>query len=339
MLENISNIEKESAELIAQATDLKNIDALKIKYLGKNGEITALLRTLRDIPADDRPNAGSRINQLKNKIENLIKKKQAELLSIITDNKIRSESLDVTLPGWGPKKGSLHPLTIVMDDAIKIFASLGYTIAQGPEIETEYNNFDALNIPQNHPSRDMWSTFYVCPGYVLRTHTSPVQIRVMKKQKPPIRVIMPGRVYRSDAMDLAHSPIFHQIEGLAVDTGITFGDLKGTLSSFVKQIFGEKIKVRFRPSFFPFTEPSTEIDVQCFVCEGRGCRLCKNTGWLEILGAGLVDPAVFKSVNVDPDKYSGFAFGMGIERIAMLKYGIDDIRIFYENDKRFLEQF
>ena len=281
---------------------------------------------------------GALINSVKEKLEQALRNKKVILLQTVQQKKIESEKIDVTLPGKGIKGGRMHPVTRIMDEAKEIFLKLGYEIAEGPDIESDYYNFDGLNIPPHHPSRDMWSTLFVTDKVLLRTHTSPVQIRVMEKRKPPLAIIAPGRVYRRDS-DATHSPVFHQLEGFLVDTRVTFGDLKGTLTEFLRQMFGRKRNVRFRPSFFPFTEPSAEVDVECVMCNGKGCRLCKGTGWLEILGSGMIDPNVFKAVGYDPEKYSGFAFGMGIERIAMLKYGIDNIRLFFENDMRFLEQF
>ncbi|KAF0135303.1 MAG: phenylalanyl-tRNA synthetase alpha chain [Candidatus Saganbacteria bacterium] len=338
MVERIRAIENEALENITNAKSLSDIDDAQIRYLGKKGLLTELMRNLKILPEEERRNFGKALNETKIKIEGLIASRKAQFSAQLTQNKINSEVLDITLPGKFIKRGKLHPITQVMDEMIGIFIRMGFSIAEGPDIETEYYNFEALNIPKYHPSRDMWSTLWINNELLLRTHTSPVQIRVMEKQKPPLAIIAPGRVYRRDS-DVTHSPVFHQLEGLLVDKKITFGDLKGTLSYFLRQVFGKEKKVRFRPSYFPFTEPSAEVDVECVLCNGAGCRLCKNTGWLEILGSGMVDPNVFKFVGYNSEKFSGYAFGMGIERIAMLKFGIDDIRLFFENDLRFLEQF
>jgi phenylalanyl-tRNA synthetase alpha chain len=317
---------------------MQTLDEARVRYLGKKSEFMQILKSLGELPPEDRPKMGALINSVKEKLEQALRNKKVVLLQTVQQRKIESEKIDVTLPGKGIKRGRMHPVTRVMDEAKEIFLKLGYEIAEGPDIETDYYNFDGLNIPPHHPSRDMWSTLFVTDKVLLRTHTSPVQIRVMEKRKPPLAIIAPGRVYRRDS-DATHSPVFHQLEGFLVDAQVTFGDLKGTLTEFLRQMFGRKRNVRFRPSFFPFTEPSAEVDVECVMCNGKGCRLCKGTGWLEILGSGMIDPNVFKAVGYNPEKYSGFAFGMGIERIAMLKYGIDNIRLFFENDMRFLEQF
>jgi len=338
MLDKLKKIEAEIEKSIEKVKTLKDLELLQIKYLGRKGQLTLILRGLSKLKAEERPRVGSQANLLKKKIEDLLKNKIELIEREEKEGKLRTEALDLTLPGTGVKRGKLHPITLVMEEIKGIFQAMGYTVAEGPDIETDYYNFEALNIPKDHPARDMWSTLYVTDEILLRTHTSPVQVRVMEKQKPPVSIIAPGRVYRRD-MDISHSPVFHQIEGLLVDKGITFADLKGTLTAFLHQFFGKERRVRFRPSYFPFTEPSAEVDVECIMCGGQGCRVCKGTGWLEILGAGMVDPAVFKVVGYDPEEFTGFAFGMGIERIAMLKYGIDDIRLFFENDLRFLRQF
>lgn len=338
MVERIKAIEQEALGALESVNDLTALDQLRVRYLGKKGLLTELTRNLGSLSPEERPRFGAALNEVKTKIEDLINNKKSILENAAVSQKLKGEVLDITLPGVGIARGKLHPITQVMDELIDIFQRLGFSIAEGPEVETDYYNFEALNIPKDHPSRDMWSTLWIDADKLLRTHTSPVQIRVMEKQKPPLAVIMPGRVYRRDA-DITHSPVFHQLEGLLVDQNVTFGDLKGTLTAFLHSVFGKNIKVRFRPSYFPFTEPSAEVDVECVMCEGRGCRTCSNTGWLEILGSGMVDPNVFKYVKCDPEKYTGFAFGMGVERIAMLKFGIDDIRLFYENDMRFLRQF
>ena len=338
MVERIKAIEQEALGALESVNDLTALDQLRVRYLGKKGLLTELTRNLGSLSPEERPRFGAALNEVKTKIEDLINNKKSILENAAVSQKLKGEVLDITLPGVGVKRGKLHPITQVMDELIDIFQRLGFSIAEGPEVETDYYNFEALNIPPNHPSRDMWSTLWIDEDRLLRTHTSPVQIRVMEKQKPPLSVIMPGRVYRRDA-DITHSPVFHQVEGLLVDQNVTFGDLKGVLTAFLHSVFGKNKKVRFRPSYFPFTEPSAEVDVECVMCGGRGCRTCSGTGWLEILGSGMVDPNVFKHVKYDPEKYTGFAFGMGVERIAMLKFGIDDIRLFYENDLRFLRQF
>jgi phenylalanyl-tRNA synthetase alpha chain len=338
MVERIKAIEQEALGALESVNDLTALDQLRVRYLGKKGLLTELTRNLGSLSPEERPRFGAALNEVKTKIEDLINNKKSILENAAVSQKLKGEVLDITLPGVGVKRGKLHPITQVMDELIDIFQRLGFSIAEGPEVETDYYNFEALNIPKDHPSRDMWSTLWIDEERLLRTHTSPVQIRVMEKQKPPLSVIMPGRVYRRDA-DITHSPVFHQVEGLLVDQNVTFGDLKGVLTAFLHSVFGKNKKVRFRPSYFPFTEPSAEVDVECVMCGGRGCRTCSNTGWLEILGSGMVDPNVFKHVKYDPEKYTGFAFGMGVERIAMLKFGIDDIRLFFENDLRFLRQF
>ncbi len=338
MEEKIKQIESEALQAIGGAGNIQSLEEARIKYLGRNSEFVQLLKSLGTILAEERPAMGALINSVKAKLEQALQDRKFLLLQADQKKRIEADKIDVTLPGKGIKAGRIHPITRVMDEAKEIFLRLGYEIAEGPDIETAYYNFDGLNIPPHHPSRDMWSTLFITDEVLLRTHTSPVQIRVMEKRKPPLAIVAPGRVYRRDS-DATHSPVFHQLEGFLVDTRVTFGDLKGTLTEFLRQMFGKNRNVRFRPSFFPFTEPSAEVDVECVMCNGRGCRLCKETGWLEILGSGMIDPNVFKAVKINPEKYSGFAFGMGIERIAMLKFGIDNIRLFFENDLRFLEQF
>jgi phenylalanyl-tRNA synthetase alpha chain len=338
MIETLEDVKKQAEAELSSVNDEVSLQNLKARFVGRKGVITEILKRMKDIPDSDRPRMGKLINETKTFVEELIERR---LDTIREEKKRRSlgeEKIDVTLPGRGMPIGAMHPITQVMEDIVTIFERMGFEVAEGPEVETDYYNFEALNIPKNHPARDMQDTFYVSDEIVLRTHTSPVQIRVMEKRKPPVKVIAPGKVYRCDS-DISHTPMFHQIEGLLVDEGVTFGDLKGVLTEFVRLVFGEGVGVRFRPSFFPFTEPSAEVDIACLICGGKGCRVCKNSGWLEILGCGMVDPEVFKSVGYDPDKYSGFAFGMGIERITMLKYGINDIRLFFENDLRFLKQF
>ena len=340
MLENFDQWLSEAKSQILTALDLKSLEDLKIKYLGKKSDLMAKLKDLSALPIEERKEAGRLLNNLKNELASLIAEKWQSLSQNLTQQTIQKEKLDISLPSKGFKIGNLHPLTQVMEHAKNVFKKLGYKVAEGPEVEEDYYNFEALNIPFHHPSRDMHDTFYITEDQknLLRTHTSPVQIRVMKKNKPPLAIIAPGRVYRCDA-DVTHSPVFNQLEGFLVDKNITFADLKGTLTYFLREVFGQSRRVRFRPSYFPLTEPSAEVDVECIICSGKGCRVCKESGWLEILGSGMIDPNVFKFVGYDPEVYSGFAFGMGIERIAMLKFGIDDIRLFYENDVRFLEQF
>jgi len=334
-LHSIIDIEKQAFESIEKAVDSEQLEQLSVKYLGRKGVLTKFLRNISSLPEDERPSAGKNANILKGKLEKAVKAAFLKL-EAVDDKKITG--IDVTLPGRSILRGSLHPITQVAKEISDIFLRLGFDIAESPEVETDYYNFEALNIPKYHPARDMQDTFYVSENIVLRTHTSPSQPRVMEQSKPPIRIISPGRVFRCDS-DITHTPMFYQIEGLMVDKNISFGDLKGILTTFVHQFFDKDTSLRFRPSFFPFTEPSAEVDIRCVMCKGKGCRICSKTGWLEVLGSGMVHPAVFENVGYDTDKYTGFAFGVGIERMAMLKYGIDDIRKFYENDVRFLGQF
>ena len=337
MRETLASIKAQALEQIAR--EGADLDALRIKYLGKKGELTAVLRGMGSLSAEERPVIGQLANEVRAVIEEAMTAKAAEQKEKALEAKLKAEKLDVTMPGRAPAVGHTHPLTLVQRDLENIFIGMGYAIAEGPEVEYDYYNFQALNIPENHPARDTQDTFYITDSILLRSQTSPVQARVMEVQKPPIRIISPGRVYRSDAMDSTHSPLFHQLEGLVVDKGITMADLRATLSTFAQAMFGEETKIRFRPHHFPFTEPSAEVDVSCFACGGKGCRLCKGEGWIEILGAGMVHPNVLRNCGIDPEVYSGFAFGLGVERIAMLKYHIDDIRLLYENDVRFLSQF
>ncbi len=337
MKDMLSKIRTEALEQI-HAPDA-NLEQIKIKYLGKKGELTAVLRGMGALTPEERPVIGQMANEVREAIESAINEKATELQAKALDAKLKAEKLDVTMPGTPSPVGHIHPLTRAQRELENIFIGMGFSIVEGPEVELDYYNFQALNIPENHPARDTQDTFYITDNILLRSQTSPVQVRAMEHQKPPIRIISPGRVYRSDALDATHSPLFHQLEGLVVDKGITMGDLKGTLAVFAKKMFGEETKIRFRPHHFPFTEPSAEVDVSCFVCGGKGCRLCKGEGWIEILGAGMVHPFVLSNCGIDPEEYSGFAFGLGIERITMARYGIDDIRLFYENDERFLEQF
>ena len=336
MIEKIKKYKDDFKHRISEIGVGDELRQLRTDFLGKKGLVTQVMKDMRELSSEQKREVGRHINELKNWIENEVKEKTEKLKGTSPEGSDRT--FDVTLPGRKEARGSLHPITQVMEELIAIFVSLGFQVAEGPEVESDYYNFEALNIPKDHPARDMQDTFYIGGEKVLRTHTSPVQIHVMEKQQPPLRIIAPGKVYRCDS-DVSHTPMFHQIEGLMVDEKVTFSDLKGVMNIFVHQIFGEKTKVRFRPSFFPFTCPSAEVDIQCVMCSGKGCRVCSQTGWLEILGAGMVDPAVFGAVNYDPEKWTGFAFGMGIERIAMLKYGINDIRLFFENDLRFLNQF
>ncbi len=337
MKEKLKKIKEAAlAELEAVACDT---EALRVKYLGKKGELTAVLRGMGALSPEERPVVGQLANEVRAEIEAALTKKVAAQKERDLNERLVRERLDVTMPGKCERVGHQHPLTRAQREMEEIFIGMGFEIAEGPEVEYDYYNFQALNIPENHPARDTQDTFYITENILLRSQTSPVQVRVMEKQSPPIRVISPGRVYRSDALDATHSPLFHQMEGLVVDKGITMSDLKGTLETFAKKMFGEATRIRFRPHHFPFTEPSAEVDVSCFVCGGKGCRVCKGEGWIEILGAGMVHPFVLSNCGIDPELYSGFAFGMGLERVTMTRYGIDDIRLFYENDERFLKQF
>ena len=339
MKAQLEAIEKKAFEELTAAQDLKDLDAVRVKYLGKKGELTAILKQMGKLSAEERPVIGQLANQVRAQIEERLEETKTNLEAHLLDQRLATETLDVTMPGKRSVLGKKHPITIVLDELKEIFIGMGFDVAQGPEVELDYYNFEALNIPKDHPARDTQDTFYINDNVVLRTQTSPIQIRVMEKQKPPIRIIAPGRVYRSDALDATHSPLFHQVEGLVVDKNITMADLKGTLEVFVKRLYGEESVVRFRPHHFPFTEPSAELDVQCFNCHGEGCRLCKGEGWIEILGCGMVHPKVLENCGIDPEEYSGFAFGMGLERLVMRRYNIDDLRLFYENDARVLNQF
>lgn len=338
MIEKLQQLENDALAEIAAATNEEQILAVRTKYLGRKGLLTGLLRNIAQVPDKEKPLFGKRCNEVKNilnsRIEDVLKLQSSRK----RDDILLKEKIDITLPGRFIPYGRIHPVIQVRREICAIFASFGFSVVEGPEIELDYYNFEALNIPKDHPARDMQDTFYIEENIVLRTHTSPVQVRVMEKVQPPVRILSPGRVYRPDS-DVSHTPMFHQIEGLLVDKGISFGDLKGILTAFLKKVFGEETILRFRPSFFPFTEPSAEVDICCVMCGGKGCRVCGQSGWLEILGSGMVDPAVFKNVGYDPEVYTGFAFGLGLERIAMLKYGISDIRLFFENDIRFLRQF
>ncbi len=332
--ELINNAKKELEEALASA----DVEKIRVKYLGKQGLVTEQLKSLKDIPPDQRKEFGQNINRIKDAIDEMLRSYKDLMAQKDVNKQLESEKIDVTLPGRHIEAGGLHPITITMERICNLFASLGFWIEEGPEVETEYYNFEALNIPSHHPARAMHDTFYFSDGMLLRTHTSPVQIRAMEKRKPPLKVIAPGRVYRCDS-DVTHTPMFHQVEGLLVDEHITFADLKGVLAAFLSAFFEADVSTRFRPSYFPFTEPSAEVDVTCVKCQGKGCRICKNTGWLEVLGCGMVHPKVLEYGGIDPERYTGFAFGMGIERLAMLRYEVDDLRIFFENDLRILKQF
>ena len=338
MKEKLETLLQGGLSELSTVTSEESLHELRVKYLGKKGLLTSVMKGLGSLSPEDRPVVGQMVNVVKAQLEERVDSVLLEIRQKNKEEKLRSERLDVTLPGRRRPLGTKHPISMVIEEITGIFAGLGFKVAEGPEIEMDYYNFEALNIPKDHPARDMQDTFFVNDSIVLRTHTSPVQIRTMLKQAPPVRIIAPGTVYRCDS-DATHSPMFHQIEGLLVDKGVTFGDLKGILTIFVNQCFGAGTGVRLRPSFFPFTEPSAEVDIACVMCKGKGCRICKNTGWLEILGAGMVDPEVFRHVSYDSEAFTGFAFGMGIERIAMLRYGISDMRLLFENDLRFLSQF
>ena len=339
MKQQLEEIKSRAAAALANAKLPQEIDELRVRFLGKKGELTGILKQMGKLSPEERPVIGQLANEVRSWIETDIETRLTEIKASQMAARLESEKLDVTLPGKRPQFGAKHPLSIVLDEIKEIFIGMGFEIADGPEVETDYYNFEALNIPKDHPARDTQDTFYINENILLRTQTSPVQVRVMEQKKPPIRIISPGRVYRSDALDATHSPLFHQIEGLVVDKGITFADLKGTLETFIKRLYGEDSVVRFRPHHFPFTEPSAEVDVQCFNCKGEGCRLCKGEGWIEILGCGMVHPKVLSNCGIDPEVYSGFALGMGLERVVMRRYNIDDIRLFYEKDVRFLKQF
>jgi len=339
MEEKLQDIQEEAISEIKSASDLDQLEDLRIKYLGKKGEVTQILRGMGDLPPEKRPVIGKLANQVKGKLKQSIEDKKEIFKQQEKEKKLREESIDVTLPGSNIDQANKHPLTSIFDQLKDIFLGLGFEIAEGPEVEKDYYNFEALNFPANHPARDMQDTFYTTDGVLLRTHTSSVQVRTMEEQSPPIRIIAPGRVYRSDEIDATHTPVFHQVEGLMINENTSFAHLKEVLIKIVHEIFGAEREVRFRPSYFPFTEPSAEVDVSCANCGGAGCSICSDTGWLEILGAGMVHPNVLEMSGIDSEKYSGYAFGIGVERIAMLKYDIDDIRLLYNNDLRFLEQF
>ena len=323
---------------IETTADERTLDQLRVDYLGKKGQLTELLKGLGKLPAEQRPAAGEYINEAKRQIQNALDTRRDIIVEKSLEQQLTKETIDVSLPGRRQSSGGLHPVSRTIDRIKQLFESVGYSVAEGPEIEDDYHNFEALNIPGHHPARAMHDTFYINPTTVLRTHTSPVQVRVMEQGKPPFRMICPGRVYRCDS-DLTHTPMFHQVEGLLIDEHVTFADLKGALADFLQNFFEADLEVRFRPSYFPFTEPSAEVDMSCVMCSGKGCRVCKHTGWLEVLGCGMVHPSVLESSGIDSEKYRGFAFGMGVERLAMLRYGVNDLRLFFENDLKFLRQF
>ena len=339
MESRLKQIREEAMKQIEASDALDKLNDIRVNYLGKKGELTSLLKSMKDMAAEERPKFGQMVNDVKQVIEAKLDETKAKLSAKVREEQLKTEVIDVTLPAKKNWVGHRHPSTIALEEVERIFVGMGYEVVEGPEVELDYYNFEALNIPANHPAKDEQDTFYINQDIVLRTQTSPVQVRTMEKGKLPIRMIAPGRVFRSDEVDATHSPSFHQIEGLVVDKNITFADLKGTLAEFAKELFGEDTKVKFRPHHFPFTEPSAEVDVTCFKCGGKGCRFCKGSGWIEILGCGMVHPRVLKMSGINPDEYTGFAFGVGLERIALLKYEIDDMRLLYENDDRFLKQF
>ena len=339
MKEKLNAIKEQALTQIGASETLDALNEIRVAFLGKKGELTSVLKSLKDVAPEERPMVGQLVNDARAEIESKLEEVKSALEKQLREKKMKEETIDVTLPAKKPMLGHRHPNTIALEEAERIFIGMGYEVVEGPEVEYDYYNFEALNIPANHPAKDEQDTFYVTSNILLRTQTSPVQVREMEKGKLPIRMIAPGRVFRSDEVDATHSPSFHQIEGLVIDKNITFADLKGTLAEFAKEMFGEETKVKFRPHHFPFTEPSAEVDVSCFKCGGNGCRFCKGSGWIEILGCGMVHPKVLKMSGIDPEEYSGFAFGVGLERIALLKYEIDDMRLLYENDTRFLKQF
>ena len=337
-MENLDALVSQALEAVQQSEDVNALEQLRVQYLGKKGELTALMQTLGKLSAEERPQAGALINTAKNQVQDALNARKSVLEQALLAEKLASERIDVTLPGRGQTSGGLHPLTRTLERIEQIFSHIGYSVAEGPEVEDDYHNFEALNIPGHHPARAMHDTFYFNANMLLRTHTSPVQVRTMESTQPPIRIVCPGRVYRCDS-DITHSPMFHQVEGLLIDRDINFADLKGTIEEFLRVFFEKELAVRFRPSFFPFTEPSAEVDIQCVMCSGKGCRVCKQTGWLEVMGCGMVHPNVLRMSGIDPEEFQGFAFGMGAERLAMLRYGVNDLRLFFDNDLRFLAQF
>ena len=339
MKQQLQNIELAAKQELEKIHDSAELESLRVKFLGKKGELTAILKQMSTLSAEERPVIGQLANKIRADIEEAISVRSAELKAALAARRLKEEKLDVTLPGKPLKVGKLHPYNAVLNEIEEIFLGMGFDIAEGPEVEYDYYNFEALNLPPDHPARDTQDTFYISDNVLLRTQTSSIQVHVMENQKPPIRIIAPGRVYRSDAVDATHSPIFHQMEALVVDKGITMADLNGTLEMLMKRLYGEDCKIRLRPHHFPFTEPSAEVDITCFNCGGKGCSMCKNEGYVELLGAGMVHPKVLRQCGIDPEVYSGFAFGLGLERIVMAKYGINDMRLLYENDLRFLNQF
>ena len=339
MKDRLNTIKASAEAELNSAADLKALESLRVKYLGKKGELTAVMKGMGGLSKEERPVIGQLANTVRGFIESALEEKKKALTEKAKELKLMAETIDVALPGRMPETGAKHPLNTVLDDLQDIFIGMGFSIVEGPEVELDYYNFEALNLPPDHPARDTQDTFYISDNVLLRTQTSPVQVRVMEKQKPPIRIISPGRVYRSDTVDATHSPVFHQVEGLVIDKGITMADLKGTLEVFAKKLYGDDTRLRFRPHHFPFTEPSAEVDISCFNCKGEGCSICKGEGWIEILGCGMVHPKVLRNCGIDPEVYSGFAFGMGLERVTMFRYGIKDLRLFYENDLQFLKQF
>ncbi|MCZ6579246.1 MAG: phenylalanine--tRNA ligase subunit alpha [Gammaproteobacteria bacterium] len=339
MSQELDSLLEKALQAINQSQELASLDTVRVAYLGKKGEITAKLKTLGQIPTEQRPAAGQAINAIKLQIQTSVEQRKSLINKNLINDKLSSETVDITLPGRAERSGGLHPVTLTMNRIQKMFAKLGFDVVEGPEVEDEFYNFEALNSPEHHPARAMHDTFYFNDNRLLRTHTSPVQIRVLEKQAPPVRIIAPGRVYRCDS-DITHTPMFHQVEGLLVDKNVSFSDLKGTLEEFLKLFFEQDdLETRFRPSYFPFTEPSMEVDISCVMCNGGGCRVCSHTGWLEILGCGMVHPEVFRHVSIDSEAFTGYAFGLGVERLAMLRYGVNDLRLFFENDLRFLRQF
>lgn len=339
MKEELDALRRDALNELKELHAPKDLEDFRVRFMGKKGSVTGLLRGMGSLPAEERPKMGQLVNQLRQELEEALDTRSAALQAELQRRKLESEKLDVTMPGKKSRSGGLHPLNVVLEDIIDIFQSMGFDVVEGPEVETDYYNFQALNVPEDHPARDMQDTFYLANKLLLRTQTSAAQARTMEERKPPIRIICPGRVYRADEVDATHSPVFHQIEGLVIDKGITMCDLKGVLEQFAQEIYGPETKVRFRPSFFPFTEPSVEVDVTCSECGGKGCRVCKGAGWIEILGAGMVHPRVLKMGGIDPEEYSGFAFGIGLDRLTTTRYKISDIRLLFENDQRFLEQF
>jgi phenylalanyl-tRNA synthetase alpha chain len=335
---DIDNLTGEAEKAIRSAPDLRALDEMRVRYLGKSGLLTVQLKSLGKLPPEERPQAGQAINQAKRELEALIEARKGTLEQELLQQRLACERIDVTLPGRGRGHGGLHPITRTLERMTELFAGAGFSVAEGPEIEDDFHNFEALNIPAHHPARAMHDTFYFDEHLLLRTHTSPVQIRVMKESEPPLKIIAPGRVYRCDS-DLTHSPMFHQVEGFLVDRDVSFADLKGVLYDFLNRFFERELRLRFRPSYFPFTEPSAEVDIECVMCGGKGCRVCKQSGWIEVLGCGMIHPEVFRHVGIDSEKYTGYAFGMGVERLTMLRYGVNDLRLFFENDLRFLRQF